>query len=477
MLNKNIEYLDKFIKTPFLKWSYLSESGFSLSEIEEMAENSYLKKMRTYFSNSPIDINSKEDFILFLSNHRKFNEDKAKELSDLYFSRNKKMMILFFEEFNEIISKKNHDIDYYLLRGWSSSESKKMIRDFFRRGPESIKEKRKNHQYDNDFKRSRKRGAEKSHTIQGESKKPSIEREIEISLSERGHILSKFYTPCVHPELSQLFNKKNFIHDFFVDDKYIIEYNGSYWHKDFITFPDKFSKEDYMFEIKKAYNILDLVKREIPGLKYIIIWESDFDHINEIIGFLESSFEKDLKFISSREMDMNLYDEYKEEAIKEDKKNILFGDVVSRISLESHCESKKVAAIAVKNGRRIATGINGTPEGITNCDDYWRGEYIERGIKIPYDEWKKTPEWRIEHHNWSNNNEIHAEQALICEAARNGISLSDVDIYISLEPCIHCSKLLSALKPNRVFYVNSYDLGTGDSKSLLNKAGIILRKV
>jgi dCMP deaminase len=162
---------------------------------------------------------------------------------------------------------------------------------------------------------------------------------------------------------------------------------------------------------------------------------------------------------------------------KEEKRNSLFKDIVIRFSKESHCESKKVAALAVKNGRIIATGINGTPEGQINCDEYFKEEYKKRNILIPYEEWIKTKEWRDEHHEWSNNNEVHAEQALICEAGRNGINLTNIDIYISLEPCIHCAKLLAALKPKNIFYVNNYDKSKPVSKQLLNKCGIIIKKI
>jgi len=162
---------------------------------------------------------------------------------------------------------------------------------------------------------------------------------------------------------------------------------------------------------------------------------------------------------------------------KQIKLNDLFKDIVIRFSKESHCESKKVAALAVKNGRIIATGINGTPAGHENCNDYFKKEYKKRNIQIPYKEWIQTSEWREEHHIWSNNNEIHAEQGLICEAVRNGINLSNVDIYISLQPCVHCAKLLAALKPNTIYYVNDYDKSSDESINLLNKSNILIKKI
>ena len=159
------------------------------------------------------------------------------------------------------------------------------------------------------------------------------------------------------------------------------------------------------------------------------------------------------------------------------RKESLFKDIVLRFAEESHCESKKVAAIAVKNSRIIATGINGTPEKVLNCDDYFRKEYQKNKISISYNEWIKTPGWREQHHQWSDIKEIHAEQNLICEASRNGINLSEVEIYISLKPCIHCAKLLAALKPKVIYYINDYDKSSDDSQKLLEECGIHLIKI
>lgn len=163
---------------------------------------------------------------------------------------------------------------------------------------------------------------------------------------------------------------------------------------------------------------------------------------------------------------------------KQKRKNNLFKDIVLRFAEESHCESKKVAALAVKNGRIIATGINGSITGLTNCDDYWKKQHKIQKIPVDYLNWIQTKEWREQHHIWSNLNEVHAEQSLIAEAAKNGnTSLADIDIYVSLQPCIHCTKLLAALTPKRIFYVNEYDKGDSYTKILLKDAGIILEKI
>lgn len=164
--------------------------------------------------------------------------------------------------------------------------------------------------------------------------------------------------------------------------------------------------------------------------------------------------------------------------MKEERRHKLFKDIVSRFAEESHCEYIKVAAIAVKDGRIIATGINGSPRNSINCDVYFQDLWTktcENGDS--YSEWKNTREWRVLHHQWADVHEIHAEQSLICEAARRGISLKDSDIYISYEPCIHCSKLLIGLHPKNVYFIHTYDKSDPDSKMLFEEQSINIEQI
>lgn len=176
----------------------------------------------------------------------------------------------------------------------------------------------------------------------------------------------------------------------------------------------------------------------------------------------------------------------------------LFSDIALRFAEESHCLSKHVAAVAVKNDRIVCTGINGTPHGTENCDGHWIQEYLESDWRAKhrsfdgdvdawkygdaldqemFKEWIKTDEWRQLHMDWSTKHEIHAEQNLIAEAARTGISLDGCYLYITLSPCIHCAKLLIALKPKAVYYVNKYDKAGPEVEDLFKSAKIVLEQV
>jgi len=460
--------IDKNIKSSWLNWQSLFNRGLSIEKAEELHTADFFKKIRLFFSDSKIN-----DFETILENDN-FNYNVIYDLKQKALSENIDIFLLFVDEFNEIKSFKNHDIEYWIKRGWSLEESKQSLKEFFNKGVLSIKEKRKNSIYDKAFCETRIPGALAS-SLKNRSNESKVELEIK-ELLKNNHVIEDFYSPVLNEELKQIYNKKNFLHDAFIDNKYILEYNGIYWHKDFTRFK-QFSKNDYMFEIKKAYNCLYEVERKF-SVKYIIIWENDFSNINDIISFIEKCIlDNESDFFSSRNIDYDFFNEYVNYRKNEEKNKKLFSQIVDIYAKESHCESKKVAAIAVKNGRIIATGINGTPKGYINCDDYFHNLYFSLGIDMPYEEWVLTDEWRTMHHEWSNENEIHAEQSLICESAKNGVALDNVDIYTSMQPCIHCSKMLAALKPNKIYYVHDYDKSSSYSKFLLNSCGIVLEKI
>src|SRR5437899_2413880 len=46
-----------------------------------------------------------------------------------------------------------------------------------------------------------------------------------------------------------------------------------------------------------------------------------------------------------------------------------FMGVALAVRARANCTGRKVGAVLVKDNRIIATGYNGTPEGMTNCDE------------------------------------------------------------------------------------------------------------
>jgi dCMP deaminase len=134
--------------------------------------------------------------------------------------------------------------------------------------------------------------------------------------------------------------------------------------------------------------------------------------------------------------------------------NRLFGELALRFAKESHCLSKHVCCLAVKDNHIISTGINGTPSGTPNCDYIWQQTHRDCGIKMDFNEWITTDAFKKMHHEWQGD--IHAEQNAVAYAAKVGISLKGCDFYCTLLPCEACAKLLVACEPRTVYYIEDY---------------------
>ena len=137
-----------------------------------------------------------------------------------------------------------------------------------------------------------------------------------------------------------------------------------------------------------------------------------------------------------------------------------FINIAHEIASASKCVSKQVGAVIVKNGRILSTGYNGTPAGYINCCDHWDGEYTK------------------DHHNWSKTYEIHAEMNALIWAAREGISVKDATIYVTLEPCSECSKNIIASGIKRIVYDKAYEhTDSGVISKFISDNGVTIERI
>jgi len=126
--------------------------------------------------------------------------------------------------------------------------------------------------------------------------------------------------------------------------------------------------------------------------------------------------------------------------------NEFFKNILKEAEKMSTCARLHVAAVIVKDGRIVSTGWNGVPSKQLHCRDIFYKQDVNKNI-LSY----------ADHHKFSNNNEIHAEQNAIGFASRNGVSTNNSDIYLSISPCIYCAKLICASGIKNVFYISEYD--------------------
>jgi len=100
----------------------------------------------------------------------------------------------------------------------------------------------------------------------------------------------------------------------------------------------------------------------------------------------------------------------------------------------SHCKRNKVGAVIVRDGRVVCEGRNGTLVGADNCR---------------------------EENDTSKNTVMHAEANAITFAARSGIPTLDTTVYVTLSPCIECSKLIIQSGISEVVYKEDYRKSEG----------------
>jgi dCMP deaminase len=111
-------------------------------------------------------------------------------------------------------------------------------------------------------------------------------------------------------------------------------------------------------------------------------------------------------------------------------------------AIRSTCLARQVGAVIVKNKQVLATGYNGPPSGSVHC--------TEQGFCYPgllnCDASKTLP-----------SRAIHAEANAIAQAAKHGISTAGASIYVTLEPCLSCLKLIISAGISEVYYEVSFD--------------------
>lgn len=138
-----------------------------------------------------------------------------------------------------------------------------------------------------------------------------------------------------------------------------------------------------------------------------------------------------------------------------------FMTITRQIAERSTCNRAKVGALIARDKNILATGYNGSPAGMPHCTDVGCLVYSST-----------TPTGELEENCFRT---IHAEINAIAQAAKNGATIRDADIYITHTPCIHCFKVLINTGIRRIFYERVYKLHTLDE--LLRHTSVELRQV
>lgn len=151
-------------------------------------------------------------------------------------------------------------------------------------------------------------------------------------------------------------------------------------------------------------------------------------------------------------------------------------DIAERMALCSTAVRKKVGCILVKDGQILSVGYNGTAPGHSNeCELYKdHAHQVDRPIQQVYESqrerWKEdnpeldfpyTREQFVKdlHPSYLKTKEtvFHAEENCLGKMAKSGASAEGSAMYLTLSPCIHCSKLIFTSGVKTVYYSQYYD--------------------
>ena len=110
----------------------------------------------------------------------------------------------------------------------------------------------------------------------------------------------------------------------------------------------------------------------------------------------------------------------------------------------STCLAFPVGAVIVKDRQVLSTGYNGSPSGSAHCttQGYCYPEVSACNVA------RALP-----------SRSVHAEANAIAQAAKHGISTGGANIYVTLEPCLSCLKLIISAGIRDVFYETNFNSG------------------
>ena len=106
-----------------------------------------------------------------------------------------------------------------------------------------------------------------------------------------------------------------------------------------------------------------------------------------------------------------------------------FKEICQVTAKRSCCTRLQVGCVLVKDNRIISQGYNGYLPGCPHEQKLRDGHEMAT---------------------------IHAEQNVIADCAKRGVSCKDATVYVTHYPCINCMKILSASQVKEISYINDY---------------------
>jgi dCMP deaminase len=123
--------------------------------------------------------------------------------------------------------------------------------------------------------------------------------------------------------------------------------------------------------------------------------------------------------------------------------------IAKLVSTRSTCNSRPTGAVLVKDRQILATGYNGSMPGAPHCSD----QIMPDGS--PYCHRRALRVADVDKYNYCRAS--HAEANAIAQAARHGVAIKGASLYVTLEPCFVCLKLLATAQIEAVYFELGYE--------------------
>jgi len=109
----------------------------------------------------------------------------------------------------------------------------------------------------------------------------------------------------------------------------------------------------------------------------------------------------------------------------------------------ANCVGNRVGAVLIRDDRVIATGYNGTPQGMRNCEEGGCERCANR------EKYRATQGYDV-------CICVHAEQNALLTAARFGVAVQGAELYTTMRPCFGCTKELLQARIHAVYYLHDW---------------------
>ena len=125
-----------------------------------------------------------------------------------------------------------------------------------------------------------------------------------------------------------------------------------------------------------------------------------------------------------------------------------FSTIAKAVAARATCPRAAVGVVIARDNRILTTGYNGSPTGVRHC--------VDAGCLM------------IEGHC---GRATHAEANAIVQGALHGVSLRGATAYVTMEPCLGCTKLLISAGIARIVSAKAY-ANDNNVTEMLAEAGI-----